>query len=380
MGPQSETERMEQEQGFRAIEALMEASQTIAVCAHTSPDGDALGTELALMEAILRRWPHKEVVALLADDAPVPRIYQFLPGSQKLVRPSDYTGCPDLFVGVDMSELVRLNRARGIAERSLQRAILDHHPTDNPFATARVIRPGAAAAGVIVAEFIMYLDVDITPSMAQNLLCAIVTDTGRYQYQNTDAEAFGVSSMLIAHGASSSEISLNVYQSFRLQFLHLKSIIMGRITTFEHGRIAYSYATQSDLDRTGADLDEADGLIDVVRSVEGSEVALFLKSVGEGKIRGNLRSKGSHDVSSVARMVGGGGHRAAAGFTIEGTIDEALSAVLPPLRALVRGVDPTSSGLDATVSLPILSETYTQQPSTTNARPSHMRRQGKESR
>ena len=136
-------------------------------------------------------------------------------------------------------------------------------------------------------------------------------------------------------GANPSEVSLNVYQSFRLSFLHLKSLVLGRVTTFEHGRIAYSYATQTDLGRTGADLDECDGLIDVVRSVSGSEVALFLKKIPGGKVRGNLRSKGAHDVSSVARIMGGGGHRAAAGFTYEGDVDEALTVVLPHLRALV---------------------------------------------
>lgn len=112
-------------------------------------------------------------------------------------------------------------------------------------------------------------------------------------------------------------------------------MVLGRITTFERGRIAYSYATQSDFARTGANLDECDGLIDVVRSVEGSEVALFLKAVPGGKVRGNLRSKGCWDVSQVAKAVGGGGHRAAAGFTWEGDIDEALVAVLPLLRTML---------------------------------------------
>ncbi len=337
--PPNEADQEAQLRGFKKIEGLLDEARSVAVCAHTSPDGDALGTELALVELIGVRWPDTEVVALLADDAPVPRIYRFLPGADQLVRPCDYDGTPDLFVAVDLSEIGRLNEARLACERAGARAIMDHHPTDSPVAEARVIRPEAAAAGVIVTEFALHLGVEITPTMAQNLLCAIVTDTGRYQYQNTDAESFGVSSLLISRGASPSDISLNVYQSFRLQFLHLKSLIMGRITTFEKGRIAYSYATQSDLDRTGADLDEADGLIDVVRSVEGSEVALFLKAVPGGRVRGNLRSKGDLDVSSVARLMGGGGHRAAAGFIREGGIDEVLSAVLPPLRRLVNGQD-----------------------------------------
>jgi phosphoesterase RecJ-like protein len=120
---------------------------------------------------------------------------------------------------------------------------------------------------------------------------------------------------------------------------------MGRITTFEHGRIAYSYSTEADLQRTGASLDESDGLIDVVRSVAGSEVALFLKEVPGGKVRGNLRSKTGRDISGVARALGGGGHKAASGFTIEGTVDDALSAALPLLHDLF--ADDASEGRDA---------------------------------
>ena len=143
------------------------------------------------------------------------------------------------------------------------------------------------------------------------------------------------------------DVSLNVYQSFRLAFLHLKSAVMGRITTFERGRIAYSYATQADLQRTGASLDESDGLVDVVRSVEGSEVALFLKEVPGGKVRGNLRSKTGRDISGVARALGGGGHRAASGFTIDGGIDDALSAALPLLHALFVEEEQSVDGRDA---------------------------------
>ncbi len=334
-GPLDADEAELQRQGFRQVEALIDDASTIAICAHTSPDGDALGSVLGLLFIVRSRWPEAQVTPLLADDASVPRIYQFLSGCDELVRAHDYHDAPDLFIAVDLSQMGRLNLAQEVCKRSRKVAVLDHHPTDQPFGNVNVIRPGAAAAGVIIAEFGLYLGVDITPDMAQALMCAIVTDTGRFQYQNSDCESFQIASLLVEKGASPSDISLNVYQSFRLSFLHLKSIVMGRITTFEKGRIAYSYATRNDLERTGADLDECDGLIDVVRSVEGSEVALFLKRVPGGKVRGNLRSKGMHDVSSVARLMGGGGHRAAAGFTYEGDIDEALAAVLPPLRELI---------------------------------------------
>lgn len=336
VGPLDDGEYDLQEQEFGRILELIEDASSIALCAHTNPDGDALGSVLAMELLVRQLWPEKRVVSLLADDAPVPRIYDFLPGTEGMVRAGEYNSFPDLFVVLDLSAANRLNEAQPLLERSRTVAVIDHHPNGDIEADAQSVRPGAAAAGVLVAEFAQYCGATITPEMAQCLLCAVMTDTGRFQYQNADAESFKVGSLLVDCGADPSVVSLHVYQSFRLQYLHLKSLVLGRICTFEQGRIAYSYATQNDLQRTGADLDECDGLIDAVRSVEGSEIALFLKVVPGGKIRGNLRSKCGHDVSRVARLMGGGGHKAAAGFTYVGDIDEALAAVLPPLRALIR--------------------------------------------
>lgn len=330
---------------FDAVSALIEQAQTIAICEHVNPDGDALGSGLALSQVIEARWPGKQVANLLAEDAQVPRIYRFLPGSETFVCADAYAVDPDLFICVDLSSPSRLGLGEEVLRRSKKVAILDHHPNPEPEADAYLIRPEAAAAGVIIAEYAQHLGVEVTADMAQNLLCAIVTDTGRFQYQNADAEAFEVASFLVERGASPSEVSLNVYQSFTLSFLHLKSAVMGRIVTFERGKVAYSYTTIADLERTGANLDESDGLVDVVRSVSGSEVALFLKEVPGGKVRGNLRSKSGRDISGVARELGGGGHRAASGFTIEGSVDDALAVALPKLRALF--ADDDTNGRDA---------------------------------
>lgn len=354
-----------QRETFGRIAGLIEEAQTIAICAHTDPDGDALGSGLALAQIIRAKWPGKQVTNILADDERVPRLYRFLPGAGDFVMPGDYDGSPDLFISVDLPIVSRLNHAQAVLERARKVAVFDHHPSSAPFGDEAVVRPDAAACGVIILEFALFLDVEVTPEMATCLFCAIVTDTGRFQYQNADSEAFECASMLVDAGASPSEISLNVYQSFRLAYLHLESVVMGRIVTFDKGRIAYSYATRADLERTGALPEECDGLIDVVRSVEGSKVALFLKELPDGRVRGNLRSKGDWDISGVARAMGGGGHKAAAGFTVEGGIDDALSAVLPQLQAVLQQADAAREGiaphnqqlkfeLGATVAMPAL--------------------------
>lgn len=335
--------RVGQKESFNAIERLIESSDTIAVCAHTSPDGDALGSQLALSGIISTRWPGKEIVNLLADDTDVPRIYRFLEGADTLIRASEYDGCPDLFICVDLSAPSRLANARSALARSSRVAVIDHHPATESFWDAGIVRPDAAAAGIIVCEFARHLGVVLTPGEAQCLFCAVATDTGRFQYQNANSEAFEIASELVAAGADPSEVSLRVYQSDRIDYLHLEARVMGRVRTFEDGRIAYSYATLADLEATGVDTSECDGLIDTVRRVDGAEVALFLRQSGS-VVRGNLRAKGNLDVSTVARAMGGGGHPAASGFTSELDLDETLNRVLPILRELVRGEASSKDG------------------------------------
>ncbi len=324
-----------QKELFDDVTALIDGAETIAICAHTSPDGDAIGSVLALAELIERAWEGKKVTALLADSDEIPRIYQFLPGSERFVHVEDYDVDPDLFICVDLSGAGRLAEARPVMERSRSVAVMDHHPAGEKFWDVAIIRPEAAAAGVVVAQYAHRILLGpVSQSMAQNLMCALVTDTGRFQYSNTNAECFRVASSLMEAGANPAEIALNVYESSRLSYLHLSATVMSRIITFEQGRIAYSYATAADFASTGVPVSECDGLVDLVRSVEGAEVVLFLKEVPSGHVRGNLRSKTDRDVSGVAAELGGGGHVAAAGFTFEGDIDQALSAVLPKLRAL----------------------------------------------
>lgn len=327
----------ESRKAFDEMIEHIDRASSIVICAHTDPDGDALGSGLGLAQVIRNHWPEKQVTNLLADPSPVPRLYQFLPGADSFVSAEDYEGDPDLFISVDLPVPARLNKGEAVLARSKSSISIDHHPSEAPFGDVSLTRTSAAATGVIIAELAIYLGDVMTKDLANCLYCAIVTDTGRFQYQNADAEAFAVTGALVDSGASPSYVSLNVYQSFRLEYLHLESIIMGRIVTFDKGRISYSYATCDDLVRTGAQPDECDGLIDVVRSVAGSEVSLFLKGLQEGTVRGNLRAKGSCDVSKVARVMGGGGHVAAAGFTAAGGIDDVLERVLPMLEKLLDG-------------------------------------------
>ncbi len=320
---------------YRRIHDAIAGAASVAICGHTSPDGDALGSGLALGSAIRQVWPGKEVVNLLADDGCVPRIYRFLDGADRMVPAARYEGDPDLFIAVDCPVLDRLADGAAVARRAGMIASFDHHPSRGEFCELSVRNTSSAAAAVIIDEFLVACGMPITPGIATSLFCGVVTDTGRFQYQNANPAAFCCASHLVAAGAEPARISLEVYQSQRIEYLRVESLVMSRIKTFAHGRVAYSYARAEDLSDWGVSQDECDGLVDVVRSVMGVEVCLFLKEVEGGRVRGNLRSKGSLDVSGIAAVFGGGGHPAAAGFTYEGTIDDALGAAMPLLVELV---------------------------------------------
>ncbi|WP_079989198.1 DHH family phosphoesterase [Collinsella ihumii] len=321
---------------YQRILKFIEDASCIAISGHTSPDGDALGSVLGLGMALVERYPKKDVVFLLADRGCVPRIYQFMAGSERFVCAADTACAPDLFISVDSPTLERLADSVQVVERSRNVVCFDHHPAREEFADVCVRRPAAAATAVLIEEFLAWAGIPCNKSTATSLLCGLMTDTGRFQYQNADPAAFACAARLVDAGADPSLIALEVYQSQRLEYLKLESLVMSRIHTVAHGRVAYSYAYASDLTSYGVTADECDGLVDVVRSVRGVEVCLFVKETECcHKVRGNLRSKCDLDVSGIAARFGGGGHVAAAGFTYEGSIVETLNDALPMLCELV---------------------------------------------
>lgn len=313
----------------------IEGAQIIAISGHTNPDGDALGSALGLGLSLRENFPSKKIVFLLADRAPVPRVYRFMAGSDMMVPAVEYHETPDLFISVDCPTLGRLADSAVVAKRSRGRVVIDHHPSREEFGDAAVRVVDAAATAVLVEELLEAAGYPRSPQIATCLLTGLVTDTGRFQYQNADPSAFACASRLVDAGAEPARIALEVYQSQRIEYLRLESIVMGRIKAIADGRVAYSYAYADDLVSCGVSSDECDGLVDVVRSVQGSEVCLFLKENEPGVIRGNLRSKGSLDISYIASAHNGGGHAAAAGFTFYGTVEEALDTLLPELDELV---------------------------------------------
>ena len=167
----------------RRILELIEGASSIAISGHTSPDGDALGSVLGLGLSLMKFFPNKDIALLLADDDPVPRIYRFMEGADRLVPASAYTGNPDLFISVDAPVVERLNNSAEVLRRSSHLVCFDHHPAREEFAELSLRCVGAAACAMIIDRFLDNCGIVARDGVATCLLCGLVTDTGRFQYR-----------------------------------------------------------------------------------------------------------------------------------------------------------------------------------------------------
>lgn len=311
----------------RAAVALRKAT-SIVVAAHVRPDGDAVGSVLGMTLAL--RACGLPAVPTLADDRPAPATYAFLPGHSLYVPAADLEP-PDVFVALDTPVADRLGAARPLMEASSEVVILDHHPDARPYGAHFICDPTMAATGQIVWRFLEALDVTPTPEIAQPLYVALLTDTGRFSYDNTSPAALRVAAEMLEAGVDPAETARLVYQERTAASLELEALALSRLRTTNQGRVAWTYLTDEDFSTTGALPEEAEHLPDAIRVLGGIDVAVLLRQKAD-EVRGNLRSKTGHDVAAVARHFGGGGHKAAAGFTVaSSTVPAVLDQLLPLL-------------------------------------------------
>lgn len=308
----------------RAVE-LLTGAQSVALCGHINPDGDCLGSVLALTHAL--RAMGKSAQPLLATAAQ-PANLDFMPGYDEFVPAASYEGAPDLFVMVDVPNEQRMADGAQVKARCGKSLKIDHHAGPEDIVDAAIIDIDAAAVGVMVWELIEALPVEPTPAMAQCCYAALITDTGSFRYQNADARAFASAAGMVAAGADPATVATNIYQRKTIAAVRLEALVGERIRTALDGRCIYSWMTCEDLERLGATKDDTEELTDVVRQIAGPEVSVILRKNEDGSIRGSIRSKGEHDVQAIAMKMGGGGHKAASGFTLHGDMRAALQTVV----------------------------------------------------
>ncbi len=318
---------------YHRVAVELRKARSVVIGSHVKPDGDAVGSVLALTLAL--RDLGIPAVPTLADDALPPATYSFLPGFSLYV-PAAELAPPGVFVALDSPNPERLGIAAGLMSAAAVSIVCDHHPDNIGFGDVNVIDPAAAASGQMVWRVLAALDYKPTADVALCCWVALTTDTGRFSYSNTSPDALRDGAAMVEAGVDPAESNRLVYESRSLASIVLEGIVVSRLTVANDGRVAYSWIDEADYGETGASPEETEHLIDALRALGGIDVVVLFRCHPD-TVRVNLRSKAGFDVGAVSRRFGGGGHAPAAGFTFEGSFD----SLLPALLALLPGGDPS---------------------------------------
>jgi phosphoesterase RecJ-like protein len=289
---------------------------------HENPDGDALGSLLGMTLGL--RQLGKDVEMVLGPDERVPAEYAFMPLAD-LLREAPADAHERVLLCLDCASEHRLT-AEGLREVALLVLDVDHHHDNTRFGDVNLIVPDASSTSEIVADLLAELGVEITPEIAEPLYIALVTDTGRFQYSNTTPKALRLAADLVEAGADVHRVFRRVYENVDFAKLKLLARVLERAQVYEGGRVVISWLLRGDFADVGAEEPYSEGLIDYLRSVEGAQLVALIREPprDEGPARRvSLRASSDEvDVSAIARAMGGGGHRQAAGFSSEKSIDE----------------------------------------------------------
>jgi bifunctional oligoribonuclease and PAP phosphatase NrnA len=310
----------------RAADVIANAPEVCLAC-HVSPDGDALGSMLALHHVLVGAG--RKSIASFSEPFVVAPHYRELPGLDLLTPPDRFPRDPAVMVTFDSGSLARLGDLERPAKSAGELVVIDHHVSNQRYGSINVIDPDAAASGVLVRQLIDGLDLPLNRDAAVCLYAALVCDTGRFQYESTTAEVFELARELSCFDVPIPELSRTLFEEHRFAYLQLLAQVLTQAKLVADKRFVWTKVGQQDLARHGVTFEEVEGLIDVVRRTREAEVACVLKEAPDGTWRVSLRSLGSVDVRLIAEQQGGGGHRFAAGFTS----DEAPEAIVARILA-----------------------------------------------
>jgi len=310
------------------IADYLKEHQRFLITSHSRPDGDAVGSQLAMALALEQLGKEVEIV----NRDPFPPVYQALPAIERIRLSETAEGDFDALIILECNNLER----SGVAGLERYPAInIDHHPINDQFGVFNWVDPGAAAVAELLFALFEAMEVRLTPDIASNLYAAILTDTGSFQYSNTTARTLEIASKLVRAGVVPAEISQAVLANQTLGRLHLLGKVLQTLTVDDSRRIAWIVLDRATLDSTEAESNDTEGLVNYPLNVEGIQLSAFFREDDNGSIRVSLRSKGKLDVASIASRFGGGGHRNAAGCTVEGDLETARKRVLGALRGLI---------------------------------------------
>lgn len=296
----------------------------IGVVCHVSPDGDTLGSALALAEGL--RAMGKNACTLCQDE--IPRMYHFMNGAMDICTPES---APFMIRAVLFSDVSDEKRAGScLMPEVRERALIDHHATNPAFCDVNVIDGRAAATSVIVAELMDRLRVPLTPSMAENLYVGITTDTGNFNYKSTDGRTLRAAAKCLDAGADADKVTRLMFRLRSVARTQLLGAAVSQMELLLGGKLAVFKVSRLMMDEFGASEADCEGIVNYGIETEGVRVSVLLREQNGG-VKASLRALDGVDVSRVAVRHGGGGHAAAAGCSLSGGLDECAAMLVPEL-------------------------------------------------
>lgn len=316
------------------IVKVLRESRELLLATHVVADGDCLGSMLAAYLAFngngRRIWAvHPE---------PVPQVYRFLPGWEKIIHPSDLSSVPPVAIVLDCTDPERAGReVCALLEKVPLVVNIDHHAGNQYFGHLNYVRPQAAATAELVYQVLEASGSRVSPAVALALYTGLVTDTGCFQYENTSPATHRLAARLLEAGVAPEEVHRHLWEEKPLATLRLLGKVLPTLRLAADGRVAWLTVTQALLEEAGAGQEHCEGLVEYPRSLAGVEVALLFREVGPNQVKVGFRSKRQVDVNLLAARFGGGGHRRAAGCTVFLPLEEAVRVVVGAAVDAVQG-------------------------------------------
>jgi phosphoesterase RecJ-like protein len=308
--------------------AAINNGQSFLITAHVRLDGDALGSELALYHML--KAMGKEAVIYNQDTTP--QQYRFLPGAQNIVHETGDIEKYDTGVVLDCSNLERVGEKAGQIGKIKTLINIDHHVSNGGFCNVSLLDGQASSTGELLYRLMREMGYKLTKDICTNLYAAIITDTGGFRYLNTRKETLCAAGNLVENGAEPQWIAENIYENDSPARLKLMVRVMETMSLDLENKIGSLVVTQKALKEAGADLDHAEGFVDITRTVKGIDISLLYTELGNNYYKISFRSKGNINVENAARKFGGGGHVNAAGCHIEGDLEQVKRLVLAAVQ------------------------------------------------
>lgn len=318
-------------QQWSMIDQFLDKADSILITSHIDPDGDALGSMLA-MAYICEQWG-KRVVCV--NESSIPRRFSFLPGIDKIVRPHQVMETFHYVIAVDAADRSRVgeNVERLFHSEALILNI-DHHITNDRFGSVNLIDPHASSTAEIIYQWLAHSpNVRWDSRLSTFLYTGILTDTGGFRYANTSANVLRYAAELIEYGAPAHEIADQALETVTFKQTLCMQRALTTIETSANGQIAWLSLSQADLQQIQATDADIEGIVNIPRKIIGVDVGIFFRETSEHTVKVSFRSRQKVDVSKIAQAFGGGGHPRAAGCTIEGTLEDVKRQVLQRVEA-----------------------------------------------